>query len=468
MPATDAAALIFREVREFARDRDAHPVTPQVTPEEIRARLATDFDMTRAMPLAECLESVMEMMRNWSLQCTHPRYFGLFNPDVHEAGIWADTLVALYNPQVGAWAHSPIATEIERHVLLHLAASLGLPTSGVAAHFTTGGSEANTTALVAALAQRCPAFVDAGAAALGRQPRIYASAEAHHSMLKAARVAGLGSNSLQKVPVDPDLRLNVPALLEQIARDRANGLDPLLIVGTAGTTGAGVIDPLIDVAAVAAAEDVWFHVDAAWGGAAVLAPSLRHHLAGIERADSITWDAHKWLSVPMGAGMFFTRHPDALRKAFSVDASYVPPESEGAEWGDLYLGSLQWSRRFIGLKLFLTMATLGQQGVSDAIEHQAAMGRELRDRLAADGWCIRNETPLPVVCFTHADIRVGRASTAAIVNHVRLGGTAWISDVMLGGEERFLRACITSYRTSSDDLATLVSALGAALKVTRR
>jgi glutamate/tyrosine decarboxylase-like PLP-dependent enzyme len=458
-PPSAAADFVAREVAAFLHDVPSLRVTPQVTPAEIRAHLA-GYDFAAPRALDRVAADVAAVMRAWSLHCTHPRYLGLFNPSVHEAGVWADALAALYNPQVGAWAHNPAANEIERHVLRFLAGSLGLDPDATGAHFTTGGSEANQTAVLAALAARCPDALRRGLAAVPERPAIYVSSESHHSFNKIVRVTGLGDDALRVVPADDALRLDVAALRDAMRTDRAAGWLPLMIVGTAGTTGAGAIDPLPALADACRDEGAWFHVDAAWGGTAALSPALRAHLAGIERADSVTWDAHKWLSVPMGAGMFFTRHPDVLRVPFGVHTGYVPDAIPGVD--DQYLGTLQWSRRFIGLKLFMTLAELGAEGVRADVERQAAMGDALRARLADAGWLVVNETPLPVVCFTHPRLRGDAAATRAVLARVLAGGRVWISELALRGET-VLRACVTSYRTAESDLDTLVAELSAAL-----
>ena len=158
-----------------------------------------------------------------------------------------------------------------------------------------------------------------------------------------------------------------------------------MVIGTAGTTAAGVIDPLPEIGQFCREEGLWFHVDAAWGGSAILAPSLKHYLAGIGEADSITCDAHKWLSVSMGCGMFFCRHPETVAEAFRADVSYMPGKKVGPVF-DPYTNSAQWSRRFIGLKLFMTLAQQGESGYAEMIEHQTRMGNVLRDALRASGW----------------------------------------------------------------------------------
>ena len=233
---------------------------------------------------------------------------------------------------------------------------------------------------------------------------------------------------------------------------------PLMVVGTAGTTGAGLIDPLPEIADVADHFGLWFHVDAAWGGSAVLSPALKPVLAGIERANSVTWDAHKWLSVPMGAGMFFCRHPEAVKRAFAISTSYMPKET-GDGTLDPYSTTVQWSRRMIGLKVFMTLAELGLDGYRQMIEHQTAMGDLLRDRLRQTGWLICNQTPLPVVCFSHPDIRSGTLTTGDILATIYARGRVWISDVILGGQERVLRACITSFHSDEGDIECLIDEL---------
>jgi aromatic-L-amino-acid/L-tryptophan decarboxylase len=244
----------------------------------------------------------------------------------------------------------------------------------------------------------------------------------------------------------------------RIEADRADGFSPFLVVGTAGSTSAGAVDPLADLAEVAEREGLWFHVDAAWGGAAALVPELRPLLAGIERSGSITFDAHKFLSVPMGAGLYLTRHPGALDRTFRVAAGYMPGSGK-AGIVDPYAHSMQWSRRFIGLKVFLSLAVAGWQGYEETIRHQVAMGDRLRRGLAAHGWQVVNDTPLPVVCF----VRPGAAppQLKAVAAAVVSSGAVWISCVHLDGGTA-LRACITNYRTGPADVDALIAAVDGA------
>lgn len=424
------------------------PIVPSVTADEIRRELAP-YDFATPQPLTDVAAAVEGMLRRWQVHVTHPRYLGLFNPSVTPASVVADTMVAMYNPQLATWRTSPAANEIERHTLAWLAGKFGLP-SDTAASFTSGGAEANLTAVIVALTRAWPGYGEDGLAAMRAAPTIYLTTEAHHSFGKIAHMTGLGRRALRMVATDRALKLDVADLARQVAEDRRAGLAPLLVVATAGTTGAGTIDPLPALARFCRDEDLWLHVDAAWGGAAAISPKLRPHLDGIEAADSITCDAHKWFSVPMGAGMFFCRHPEAVTAAFRAETSYMPAKTAGAV-RDPYTSSVQWSRRFIGLKLFMALAHHGEAGYVEMIEHQTRLGDVLRQALRRTGWRLVNSTPLPVVCFTRDGLDPDKFLSALYRRQI-----AWMSQVRFANGPPVLRACITSYRTTESDIDTVV------------
>lgn len=427
---------------------DAGPIYPHVTAEEIRGYLASKYDFSHPIPLEIAAADVENMLRCWQVQVTHPRYLGLFNPSVSLASVAAEALVATYNPQLAAWRTAPAANEIERHTLGWLAAKFGLPPE-TSASFTNGGAEANLSAVIAALTHVFPAYGEDGLRSLAAAPAIYLSSEAHHTFSKIAHVTGLGRRALRVIPTDHDLKIDLRALASAVENDRSKGCIPLMVVGTAGTTAAGIIDPLPELAAFCRLHRLWFHVDAAWGGAAIVSPSLRHHLAGIESADSITCDAHKWFSVSMGCGMFFCRHAETIARAFRAEASYMP-DSAGSQTRDPYTHSLQWSRRFAGLKLFLSLAERGEYGQAQRIEHQTRMGNLLRKALLTAGWTIVNTTPLPLVCFTREGLDLPALLTALGDQQI-----AWMSEARVRGCS-VVRACITSFKTSEADIHQVV------------
>ena len=193
----------------------------------------------------------------------------------------------------------------------------------------------------------------------------------------------------------------------------------------------------------------------------MLSPRLRRHLAGIELADSITCDAHKWFNVTMGAGMFFCRDAHVLEEAFRVSTDYMPGLTEGVV--DPYVMSVQWSRRFIGLKLFMALASHGERGYTDMIEDQARIGDYLKERLEAAGWLHVSRSPLPICCVTHPRIEAGEVTVDEVLDRVLAGGRAWLSKVSLGSDRPALRACITSRLTTRDDIEVLIDEMNAAV-----
>jgi glutamate/tyrosine decarboxylase-like PLP-dependent enzyme len=444
-------------IERYTENVAAGRVTPQLDPPAVRALLAP-FDFCSPRDPAAMVEFLAANLGTLQTHTPHPRYYGLFNPAPTTLGIAADTLVAAFNPQLAAWSHSPLAIEIEQHLVRAFGGRFGFDPASTDGAFCSGGAEANHTAVLCALTAAFPDFAAKGVRALAGQPVFYASAECHHSFMKAARMCGLGQQeSLRLIPADPaTLRMRTDALETQIAADRAAGHLPFLVIATAGTTNAAAIDPLAATAAIARREKLWFHADAAWGGAAALSRKLRPLIDGIGQADSITFDAHKWLSVPMGAGLFLTRHTSILHLAFRTATAYMPREAAGLDVIDPHLHSMQWSRRFIGAKVFLSLAAAGWAGYEEAVDHMTAMGALLRAALHAHGWDVLNPTPLPVLCFVD---RNGGVDPDRVARAVVAGGEAWISTTMLAGERKTLRACITNYRTQPDDIRALIATL---------
>jgi aromatic-L-amino-acid/L-tryptophan decarboxylase len=444
-------ALVERHLDELAGLR----VAPGESYAELERRVRA-FELEEPVPLGELLEAAAELLRDGIVHTSHPRYFGLFNPAPAFAGVLGDTLTAAFNPQLAATSHAPAAVAIERHVISFLGERLGLP--GAAGSFTSGGAEANLTGLLVALERHFPEATEAGLGAVRGQPVFYVSGEAHDSFVKAARMTGLGQRAARAVAVDGRLGMDVEALRAAVERDRAAGELPFLVVATAGTTAAGAIDPLPAVAEVCAELGLDLHVDAAWAGAVALSDRLRPLLDGIERADSVTVDAHKWMSAPMGAGVFLTRHARDLTSAFRVAAGYMPSADES----DPYLTGAQWSRRLTGLKVFMSLAAAGRSGYAAQIERDCMLGERLRELLGERGWRVVNHTPLPVVCFVPAGAAgADAAELARIVAAVERSGQAWISLAQLDGRPA-LRACVISYRTTEDDIVALCDALDGA------
>jgi glutamate/tyrosine decarboxylase-like PLP-dependent enzyme len=393
-------------------------------------------------------------MQHGLVHVNHPRYFGLFNPKPAFPAECADRIAAAFNPQLATLTTSPAAVQIETHVIEAVGRRAGLA-AGAAGHFTTGGSEANYTALLCALSRRQPEFATIGARAFAGQPVFYVSRECHLAWVKIAQQAGIGRRAVRFVDTDGTGRLDAQALADMIAADRAAAATPVMIVATAGTTSGGMIDPLAPCVELATTNGLWFHVDAAWGGALIASDQQRQRLAEMKHADSITIDAHKWLSTTMGCGMFLTSHATILPETFGVAACFMPSNVAGL---DPFMSSAQWSRRFLGLRLFLTLGAVGWSGYGRLVDSAIALAAGLREGLVARGWTIANESAVAVVC---AEPPAGSRSPRSIVDCVLKSGRVWCSVASFEGRE-VVRSCISNGISTARDVDILIEELEAA------
>lgn len=413
-----------------------------------------DLDLMKPRSLDEALAICGEFL-DPALRTTHPRCFGWLTPTPLPEAALADYLVSMANPQLAVRGNSLAAVAAEERVLADLAGFFGFPASA-AGVFTSGGSEANLTALVVALSQRIPSFAERGLSGLAAAPTFYVSAESHRSFEKIAQVVGLGRGAMRIVPSTDRFALDVSALAHQLESDRVAGRQPFAVVATAGTTNVGAIDPLPQLADLCAQQGLWLHVDAAWGGIAAISDRLRPLLQGIERADSITFDPHKGLSLPYGTGAVFLREGSQLRSTFQPTAAYVASAGTPA---DPYCASLQWSRRFIGLRLLMPLLVGGWPAMAQRFEHQAAMADRLVQRLLERDFQIVFHSRLAIVCFV--DARPDAVTPTVIARRVAARGRAWLAATQVAGQPA-LRACVSSYATTERDLDILLDELDAA------
>jgi len=465
-PLPGVAAALFpspperRRIEEWLTDElprvlqriQAGPVTPTIDMAAFRAELET-YDFGQPQSLEKLLHWTIERMEHGIVQMANPRYFGLFNPGPNFPAQCADRVASLFNPQLASSASSPVPVELDRHVIRAIArrAALGGDATG---HFATGGSEANYTALLCALTGAHPGFAADGARAFAGPARFYTSRDCHIAWLKIAHQAGVGRAALRLVDTDGRGRMDPRALLRAITEDRANGAVPVMVVATAGTTAAGMIDPLHACADIAQQESLWYHVDAAWGGAALASDRLRKVLAGIERADSITIDAHKWMATTMGCAIFITRHGPLLSEAFHASTSFMPSSVSGL---DPYLNSVQWSRRFLGLRLFLALAAAGWEGLGAHVERSVEVVDRVKERLIGLGWTVANDSPLAVLdAVPPAEL----GDVRDLVRRVVAEGRAWVAPTTFEGRD-VVRICATNGETTLEDVDALVAALNA-------
>jgi aromatic-L-amino-acid decarboxylase len=449
------------------------PVFPDMSGEDVKAQF--DSTLPEAGAPLETIFADYEKIIGASRHNGHPRFFGYVASPATPPGAFADLIASTLNANVTAWRSAPAATEIERMTVRWLGSLVGFSAD---AHglLTSGGSMANLTALL--MAQRSRAQTTSSAAGLwnaGPPMTAYASDQIHLSIAKAADILGFGRNHVRLVRSDASFKLDIRDLNEQIAADRENGLRPFCVVASAGTTSTGAIDPLMDVAEVAEANDLWFHVDGAYGAFGAMAQQARGSFAGIEKADSLTLDPHKWLYTPVDSGCLLFRDPEAARHAFSTDADYIKvqeqSETESFAFWDY---GMELSRRFRALKIWMTLRHYGAWRIAAAIEHDIAMARYLATCVeASDDFELLAPVELSICCFrylppgtkarlahaneserTHLDGELNELN-ARIMHAVQREGRAYLSSANLNGKFA-LRACIINFRTERADIdATL-------------
>ena len=448
--------IVSEKLENYYSSTKDFKTNPDLNIKEIRESILTK-DLANGISPDKAIEHVIKGLETFSVHTPHPKYFGLFNPRSNYAGIIADLITATYNPQLAAWSHAPFAIEVEELIIREFANKFGYDgnADGV---FTTGGAEANLTAMLCALNHKYPNFARDGAFGLDKKPVVFCSAEAHHSIQKAAKVVGIGYSLVESIPVTDELKLDTEILQQKLNELDSSVYSPLMIIGTAGTTGTGTIDELNQLSFICKKNNIWFHVDAAYGGGAILSQDLKHQLTGIEKSDSITFDAHKWMSVPMGTSIFLTSKNDILSKTFRITTEYMPKEADKLTITEPFTHSIQWSRRFIGLKVYLPLLFYGWQGYEQIINHQAEMGQYLKNKLLKSGWLIKNYTGLPVVCFTKADFETDSNFTKEILDKILVKGKSWLSVYPIKGIPTF-RACITNYNTTEKEIDELVDEL---------
>jgi len=447
---------LFAKLEKYYSNTSSLAVSPDLNIENIQ-HFISKFPIGDAIEPNLAMDFVIEGLGKFAVHTPHPMYYGLYNPRTTFPSILGDAIGAAFNPQLAAWSHAPFANEVENYMIGEFGKKFGF-TNSCDGTFASGGAEANLTAVLVALCSKFPDYLNNGLQSLSKIPVFYASSESHHSFVKAARTAGLGMHALKLIPVDGKLMMDTAKLESQIQTDISDGLEPFMAIATAGTTGAGIIDPMKEIGKIAKKYKLWFHVDAAYGGAAILNDNLKPILSGIENADSITFDAHKWLSVPMAASLFLTPHKQILDQTFRISTQYMPKDAEGMEVIDPYTHSIQWSRRFIGLKLYLSLLTFGWDGYIKVIQHQVNMGNYLRLELIKNNWTIYNETELPVICFNDNVLNNKPDFAKFISTKLIESGKAWISVYKIGDLET-LRACITNYNTNENHINQLVELL---------
>jgi glutamate/tyrosine decarboxylase-like PLP-dependent enzyme len=440
------------------------PVARSRSAAEVRAAVSLDVP-DRPMPMDELVAYLRRVVFDESMYPGHPGFLAHISGAGTVPGAAADLLAAALNQNSGGWRLSPAASEIEQHLTRWFAGRFGLP-EGASGYVTSGGAMSNLIGLTLART-RCAGWdVRAEGMRAGPQLTVYVSSEVHDTIDRAAQLLGIGDAGLRKVPTDDSLRMDVEALRKAVADDLASGNRPIAVVGTAGTTGTGAIDPLAGIADVCSEHGIWFHVDAAYGGPAALTSELAHLFQGIERADSIAFDPHKWLYTPHAGACILVRDPKILVDAFAVSASYIATDNALTGWGvDLYEISPQFSRPFAALKIWVSLLAHGWDAYQRRILHDVSLAHYLH-RLVIEHPELEpmTEPGLSITCFRFVpEDLAGRAGAAEYLDllnqrllfEIDLGGKVFPSNAIVNG--RFaLRSCVVNFRTEAPTMEGLV------------
>ncbi|MCW5980306.1 MAG: aminotransferase class V-fold PLP-dependent enzyme [Bryobacteraceae bacterium] len=441
------------------------PVTRAASPADIRALLGADRPLPRdgADPDA-LLREITELLFSHSLFNGHPRFWGYVTSSPAPIGMLGDLLASAVNPNVGAWILSPVATELEAQTVRWIAELIGYP-EDCGGLLVSGGNMANFVGFLAARAAKAGWNVrEAGMAAGGaRRLRVYASTGVHTWVQKAVDLFGLGTDSIRWIDVDRRQRLDLAALRKQVEADRAQGDEPFLVVGTAGSVSTGAVDPLPEIAAFCREAGAWFHVDGAYGALAAAVPGAPADLGGMSQADSVAVDPHKWLYAPLEAGCSLVRRTDLLRNAFSYHPPYYHFDQEAINFFDM---GPQNSRGFRALKVWLGLRQAGRDGYLRMIGDDILLARRLRDSISnfADLEPVTQELSITTFRYVPCDLRASAGSevVAAYLNwlnqelltRLERSGEAFLSNAMVDGTY-VLRMCIVNFRTTLADIEAL-------------
>jgi len=487
----ELARTFSRMAVEYLAREEALPVFPETSgarvAELFRGRLPRE-----GTGLEELARGCAEVVRH-SRQNGHPRMFGYIASPATPVGAFASLLAAALNSNVTSWRSAPGPTEVERTAVGWLAELIGFKRAGVnedcGGLLTSGGSMANMNALF--VAHRAHARREAGAGGApdvsraglwgaGAPATVYTSDHTHLSFAKAADLLGLGREQVRVVPSDEGFRMDVRLLRERVEADERAGLRPFCVVANAGTVSTGAVDPLGEMARFARERSLWFHADGAYGALAACAPSKRALFEGLEEADSVSLDPHKWLYTPLGVGCLLFREPARARDAYAgTEASYIKAfEREEDEAFAFWDYGTELSRPFRALKVWAMLSYYGARRVAAAIEEDCSLAEYMSERVtASEDFELLAPATLGICCFRYAPAAARRELEAAadggareridarlddlnarVMQRVQRGGEAYLSNADLRG--RFaLRASITNYRTTRRDIDLTLDAV---------
>ena len=465
-------------IAEYARQLDSLPLTSKALPSDLEKLFHEPMPLAGAS-VDEVLDRFTSDVMPHAMQISSPRYYGQFNPAPLPIGVWADALCSALNQNSGAWRNGPSSALVETQVLRWLCELIGYgPDSfGILA---SGGSEANLIALkcardTAVAGKDAREVCEQGMRALNSDLVVYASEQCHFSVEKSLDILGMGRQSLRKIETDERFHIRLDSLVEAMARDRQKGLVPCCIVGLAGATSTGIIDPLPELAEIARENNCWFHADAAYGGGLAFSDKHKSQLRGIELANSVTFDPHKWMFVPFVCGATLVRDGGrVLRDAFDITPEYLSEDRGGTDVEyDMFRYGQMGTRRFNALKVWMAFKFMGKRGYGAVVERHIELTRYLAEKLDELPDFERvGDIETAVCCFRFLPPAIRQMGVdkqdhvqRTFQQKIEQSGEAFFPSTVLHGR-RALRVNVNSFLTERrhiDDLLELLQRVGAGL-----
>ena len=454
LPATELLAQgqrLLAWIAEYLEHPERYPVVSPVRPGDIRAALppappGSGESLERI--IADFESKILPGITHWN----HPGFFAYFSISSSIPGILAELLIAALDVNAMLWKTSPAATELEQVAMDWLRQLLGMGDGWFGIINDT--ASISTMLALAAAREAKPELAIRARGMAGRSDlpvlRVYCSEHAHSSVDKGALTIGIGLDNVVKIPADDEFRMRADALAAAVAQDRAAGMLPLACVATVGTTSTTSIDPVPDIAEICGIEEMWLHVDGSYGGVAAVSPEYRHALRGVERADSLVVNPHKWLFTPIDCSAFYTKHPDVLKRAFSLVPEYLVTREQD-EVVNLMDYGVQLGRRFRALKLWMVIRAFGAEGLASRIERHCQLAHTFEHWVVSDpDWELSAPVPFSLVCFRYAPSGMSEPerdrANAEILQRVNESGEVYLSHTRLNGVF-VLRLAIGNIRT---------------------
>ena len=448
---------IVNDAVAYLRDVRDRPVW-QETPADVRSRFSASLPRTPE-PLGDVYQMITETVMRYPMGNIHPRFWSWYMGSSNFTGALGDFLAAVQGSNLGGGDHA--ATLMDQQVVNWCKEMIGFPASA-SGTLVSGGSMANMIGLTVARNQKSGIDVrEYGVAAIKKPLRFYGSDQLHGCHRKAMEALGLGNCALRRVPSDGGMQIDIRALRAAITEDRASGFQPACVIASAGTVNTGAIDDLAALGALAEEEDLWLHVDGCIGALLAIAPDNAYRVAGIEEADSVALDPHKWLHAPFEAGCALVRDASAHRHAFAVTHEYLETSDRGLASGPwLHEYGLQTSRGYRALKIWMSLKEHGIEKFGRLIDQNVAQARYLTDLINAEPLLeLVAPTSINIVCFRfrllEADRAILKRINSEIMVRLQEEGIAAISDTTVHGEY-CLRVAINNHRTRRGDLELLV------------